>query len=107
MRAAQMAATIGAGFSSARLKRDITPLDPDEYSRALDRVRGTPIVRYRYLWEAGRPTPHIGPIAELSPDEIRDGPLRINMLDYAGLLHASVKALDRRVNRLALHAGLV
>jgi hypothetical protein len=94
------AAMMGGGGSSAKLKKDILPLDPDEYDRALMRLLDTPVVRYRYKWEPSDRTPHIGPIAELSPDEIRDGPLMIRLLDYSGLEHAAIKALNRKVDRL-------
>lgn len=101
-------ATLGGGLgsalilaSSATLKRDILPLDRDEYDRALAKVRETPVTRWRYRWERNDDrAPHIGPIAELSPEEIREDRLRVNVLDYAGLLHAALKAVDRKVERL-------
>lgn len=86
--------------SSARYKRDILPLDFDEYDAALGRVRETPITRYRYKWEKDRGPKHIGPILELAPEEITDDGHTVNLLDYTGLLHASVKAVDRDVRRL-------
>lgn len=96
------AATLGAALitSSARYKRNIRPLDKDEYSKALARVRATPITRYRYKWEEDRGEPHIGPILELAPPEITDDGKTVNLLDYSGLLHASLKAVDRRVSEL-------
>lgn len=92
---------IVAGFSTARVKKAITPLDPDEYDAALDRVKATPIVRYRYTWEAEQGPPHIGPILELAPAEISDDGIRVNALDYLGLQHAALKAVDRKVEALA------
>lgn len=88
------------GFSSAKFKRDILPLDRDEYDRALARVRETPITRYRYKWEANRGPKHIGPILELAPPEITDDGETVNLLDYAGLQHAALKAVDRKVEAL-------
>jgi len=89
---------VGGGFSSARYKRNIQPLDLDEYAKALKRVRETPITRYRYRWEEDRGPEHIGPILELAPPEITDDGKTVNILDYAGLLHAGLKAVDRRVD---------
>jgi hypothetical protein len=86
-------------MSSARLKKHITPLDPDEYSRALERVRDTPVTRWRYQWEPDDREPHIGPILELSPKEIKLDDTRLSLLDYSGLLHAGLKGLDRKVDR--------
>lgn len=84
-------------MSSARLKKDIQPLDQDEYEAALLKVRETPVTRWRYTWEPEDREPHIGPILELSPKEIRQDALHVNLLDYAGLLHAGLKAVDRKV----------
>lgn len=93
-------AAMGGGFSSAKLKKGIQPLDPDEYERARLKVKDLPIARWRYKWEDDDRVPHIGPIAELSPPEIRDGPLKLSFLDTAGLTLAAVKGVDRRVDRL-------
>ena len=87
-------------WSSARFKRAIHPMDPDEYEQALERVRATPITRYRYRWEPDQGPPHIGPILELAPPEISDDGVRVNLLDFSGLLAAGLKAVDRRVIRL-------
>lgn len=88
-------------FSSATLKRDIDPLDVDEYERARRTVRELPIVRYRYKHEDdSRPAPHIGPLAETLPDEVREGKLRVNLLDLTGLTLAAVKGVDRRMDRI-------
>ena len=86
-----------AGGSSASLKTDIVPLDRDEYAVALRRLRDTPITRWRYHWDAPDRPKRIGPILELSPDEIKEDRLRLNVLSYAGLLHAGLKDVDRRV----------
>ena len=106
MSAAQPLASLGAAalpilLSSARYKRNITALDKDEYDAALKRVRETPITRYRYKWEGEQGPPHIGPILELAPPEITDDGHRVNLLDYAGLQHAALKAVDRKVENLS------
>ncbi len=100
IRAAASVAGAAAGWSSARLKKHILPLDLDEYEKARRTVAALPLARYRYKWEDDARTPHIGVIAELSPDEIRDGPFKINLMDLSGLTLAAVKGIDRRVDRM-------
>ncbi len=107
-------------YSTARVKKDIEPLDREEFARAdsrsglpitaerdgydvaLDKLNATPIVRYRYKWEGDdtKRAPHFGPILELSPEEIRETPLTVNLLDYIGMNHAALKAIDRKVEAL-------
>ena len=102
------AGLIGAGgfFSSRKYKRAIAPLNVDEHERALRRITETPIYRYRYKWEPDQGPPHIGPILETAPAEISDDGETVNLLDYAGLQHAAMKGLHKRVRReeAALHA---
>jgi hypothetical protein len=50
----------------------------------------------------------MGPILERSPKEIHHGDgVHVNLLDYLGMQHAAVKALDREVMTLrkALRRG--
>jgi hypothetical protein len=89
-----------AALSSAKLKKDITPLDRDESRAALKKLRETPLFRYRYRWEGRRREPHIGPVLEMSPGEIREDGLHVNLLDYTGLVHAGLKGLDKDVKTL-------
>lgn len=89
----------GSRGSSITLKKAILPYDPDEYDRALEKIRGTPIARWKYKWEPDSTRSHTGPILEMAPEDIREDDLHINLLSYSGLLHASVKALDRKVDR--------
>lgn len=90
----------GAAMSTAKVKKDIVPLDQDEYRKALKKLRDTPVTRWRYEWEPDDREPHIGPILELSPKEIRASDTHISLLDYLGLTHAAVKGLDREVRSL-------
>ena len=92
----------GGGYygSSATLKKDILPLDVDEYEKARRTVATLPVARWRYKHEPPTRLPHIGVIAELSPPEIREGPLHISAMDLAGLTLAAVKGVDRRVDRM-------
>lgn len=86
--------------SSARFKRDIEPLDVDEYERALRKVRETPVVRFRYKDESPRSPKRLGIVIETSPPEVtRDG-LTLDMPSYTGLVLAGLKGLDRRVDRV-------
>ena len=86
--------------SSARFKRDIAPLDVDEYERARLRVQETPVVRFAYKWEGPEERPHLGVVIETSPEEVsRDG-LTLDMPGYVGLTLAALKGVDRRVDRL-------
>ena len=89
-----------AAMSTARVKKDIEPLDRGEYGRALKKVRDMPITRWRYLWEDDTREPHVGPILELAPKEIRANETEISLLDYLGLTTAAVKGLDREVQTL-------
>jgi hypothetical protein len=96
----------GNALSSAKFKKGITPLDPDEYRGALKRLVDTPVTRWRYHWESDDREPHIGPILELSPREIQAGDgNHVSLLDYLGLVHASVKGLDREVKTLRKAMG--
>ena len=90
----------GAAASSARYKKAIRPYDQDEYDRALAKVNATPITRWKYKHEPDSQRPHTGPIVELSPDDIKFGETHIDLLSYSGLLHAALKAVDRKVGRL-------
>lgn len=99
------AALIGGGifasrFSSARFKRDIEPLDKDEYERARRSVAKTPVVRFKYRWEGRDEPTHLGIVIETSPPDVsRDG-LTLDVPGYLGLTLAAVKGVDRRVDRL-------
>ena len=86
-----------AAMSTARVKKDIEPLDRDEYRRALRKVRNMPITRWRYAWEADDREPHVGPILELAPREIRLDDTHLSLSDWLGLTTAAVKGVDREV----------
>jgi hypothetical protein len=92
-------------LSTARVKKHITPLDEDEYREALKKIRDTPVTRWRYNWEPADKQKHIGPILELSPDEIKADETHVSLSDYLGLTHAAVKGLDREVQTLRRALG--
>jgi hypothetical protein len=88
------------GASSATLKKNILPFDRDEYDQALDKLKATPITTWRYKWDADDRQKRTGVLLELAPDEIKEDRLRLDMVSYAGMLHAGLKAVDRRVPRM-------
>jgi hypothetical protein len=88
-------------FSTARVKKDIVPYDRDEYDVALQKLKDTPVTRWKYTWEGDDVPVHTGPILELSPDDIKRDSWHLDLLSYTGLTHAGLKALDRKVERLA------
>ena len=89
----------GAAMSTARAKKDIAPVDR-EGATALQKLRDTPIFRYRYKWEPPEREPHVGPLLELSPKEIHASDTHISLLDYIGLTHQGLKEIDRDVTTL-------
>lgn len=89
-----------AAMSTIKAKKDVAPVGHDGYSDALQKLRDTPVARWRYKGESDTRTPHIGPILETSPKEIRQDDMHINLGDYLGLTHAAVKGLDREVQGL-------
>ena len=93
------AASIVGAVSSARLKTAILPYDRDEYDLALEKLNSTPITRWKYKWEDESKRPHTGPILEMAPEDIRADDLHIDLLSYTGLLHAGLKAVDKKVTR--------
>ena len=97
--AASIAGAVAGAVSSARLKTAIVPYDPDEYDRALAKLRETPIATWKYRWDSAERHARTGPLLELAPPEIREDALRIDLLSYAGLLHAGLKSVDRKVER--------
>jgi len=74
----------GAAMSTVRVKKDIEPVDK-QGATALQKLRDTPIFRYRYTWESPERERHVGPLLELSPKEIRASDTHISLLDYIGL----------------------
>lgn len=94
------AAAPAAGASTAKVKKDIEPLDVDEYERARLKVKDTPVVRFRYKWDGPEDRKHLGILIETSPEEVsRDG-TTLDFPGYMGLTLAAVKGVDRRIDRL-------
>jgi len=96
-----VASAVPAMTSSARFKKDIAPFDVGEYGSAMKKLRDTPITRWRYKWEGDDHPLHTGPILELAPKEIGVGDgTHVDLLNYAGMLHAGLKSVDRDVRTL-------
>ena len=87
-------------FSSETLKKDILPLDQDEYDRALAKLKDVPVTRWRYKWDRDDRPLRTGPLLEMLPVELREDALRVDMVSYAGTLHAGLKAVTRRLERV-------
>ena len=78
--------------SSRTLKKDITPLNSQDYASVLNKIGKLQMVRYLYKTEDNRP-PHLGVIAEDSPQDILDpSGKRLSVADYAGFVLAGLKA---------------
>jgi hypothetical protein len=88
-----------AFLSTATVKKDIEPTDRLGES-ALQKLRDTPVFKWRYQWESGDRPKHIGPILELSPRELLADETHLSVSDYLGLTHAAVKELDQDVRTL-------
>lgn len=87
-------------LSSEDSKKDIKPVNDKGDARALSSLRSTKMHTFSYKDEGDTPSHH-GPIAERSPKEIitPDG-RHVDVMNYIGLLHSSVRALDKEVTRL-------
>ncbi len=103
--------------SSETVKKDIRDLSEAEYGWALEQLRRTRTVFFRYKSELDSPTaearegqevfrttPHIGVIAETLPPHLTEWNGQFsggyNLADMDGLLVAAVKSLDREVQDL-------
>ena len=87
--------------SSRDLKKDITPVSPDENRAILQRIRELQLVRYRYREEDAARKPHLGLIAEDSPaDVLSENGRAISLYDYVGYLTAGMQALARDNDRV-------
>jgi hypothetical protein len=95
--AAMMAMMAASIWSSAKVKRDIKFLDTPSY---LQKLRDIPLAEWNYLWDPEDHPKRVGPIRELSPEQIRGPGLSMNPLGYAGMLHAGMKELDAKVSHL-------
>jgi hypothetical protein len=83
--------------SSRTLKKDIVPLQPQDYQEIMHQINGIQMVRYLYKTESDR-QPHLGVIAEDSPAEILDPAGKaVSLSDYAGYILAGLKAQAEQI----------
>jgi hypothetical protein len=96
-------AGLSAMASSVDFKKDINRLTAKDEKKILDMVKDTATHTYRYKGEASKGKKRLGLLAEEAPVQIRteDGK-HLDVGNYLGLLFASIKALDRKIDRKLL-----
>lgn len=86
--------------SSRELKKDIIPLSHRDYEDILTKINDIQMVQYLYKHEDDR-RPHLGVIAEESPEEILDPSGKaVSLSDYTGFLLAGIKAMQSEIEEL-------
>jgi hypothetical protein len=87
-------------LSSRDYKEDISPFEPADYQKMLEKLSDTEVVRYRFSRDENR-IEHIGVIAEDAPGEIlsADG-TGISLGDYSAFLLAAIKAQQEQIGAL-------
>lgn len=92
--------------SSRALKRDIAPFAP---AAALQAIRDTEIVRYRYKPmgedDANAERWHVGYIAEDAPDALSPDHVSVTPQTTASIGLAAIQEIARRLDRLEAHAA--
>jgi hypothetical protein len=86
--------------SSREVKKQITPLDQRDYQDILQQINELQMVRFLYKDDGDR-HPHLGVIAEESPQQILDQTGKaISLSDYASFLLAGLKAQSEQIKAL-------
>jgi len=87
-------------LSSRKYKSNVTPLDEEEYSKILEQLIETDVVRYHFYKDENE-AQHLGIIAEDAPRDIvtRDGEA-LSLSDYCAFLLAATKAQQERIEML-------
>ena len=86
--------------SSREAKKQIEPLAQEDYRDILEQINGLQMVRFLYKDEENR-QPHLGVIAEESPEEILDPTGKaVSLADYASFLLAGLKAQSEQIETL-------
>jgi hypothetical protein len=87
-------------LSSRDYKEDISPFEPADYKKMLEKLSDTEVVRYRFSRDENR-IEHIGVIAEDAPGEIlsADG-TGVSLGDYSAFLLAAIKAQQEQIGVL-------
>jgi len=88
------------GKSSERFKKDIYLLDEIDESKIFEEMAEVPIFRYKYKSDPEEKE-RIGLISERAPKEITFlEDTFVGLYEYIGMLHAAVKELSRKVQKL-------
>lgn len=93
---------LGAGVakSSEKFKKDIHLLDENDESRIFEQMADVPIFKYKYRADP-EGKERIGLISEKAPKEITFlEDTFVGLYEYIGMLHATLKTLSRKVQRL-------
>ena len=86
--------------SSAASKQDIERLDEDALAGLHEDALRTPVARFGYRGARDPQRRRLGVILEDCPTYLGDG-IGINPVEYAAMLHAAIKVLSGRLDRLA------
>lgn len=104
MRADSMGSMIGLGLgmlSDETKKKDVEPVDDEQ---ALEAVRMTPVKEWTYKDGEGDGGRHVGAMAQDVNATMGDGAAPggkvIDPISYMGAMHASIRALDKKVAKL-------
>ena len=92
----------GSLFPSSReIKQDIRAFDEVDYSYSLEKMKATPVFRYRFKRTGIDSKQRIGVIAEDCPPDILDETGKaVSMLDFMGFLLAALKAQQTQIEAL-------
>ncbi|MFN9403919.1 MAG: hypothetical protein ACK579_03155, partial [Dolichospermum sp.] len=87
--------------SSQEHKQDITKLSNEDLNSILERLKQTPVFRYRFKTPGIDGKIRLGVIAEQSPEDILDESGKaVSFLDYNGFLLAALKAQQSLIENL-------
>jgi hypothetical protein len=87
--------------SSQEHKKDITKLSREDFNSIIDKLKQTPVFRYRFKAPGIDGKMRLGVIAEQSPEEILDESGKaVSFLDYNGFLLAALKAQQSIIEQL-------
>ncbi|MFN9399900.1 MAG: tail fiber domain-containing protein, partial [Dolichospermum sp.] len=82
-------------------KQDITKLSNEDLNSILERLKQTPVFRYRFKTPGIDGKIRLGVIAEQSPEDILDESGKaVSFLDYNGFLLAALKAQQSLIENL-------
>src|SRR3990167_6958284 len=97
---------IAALASSKTFKKDILEMEPEEEDKSLSLVSKGKVYKWNYKGEKDGARRHMSLMAEEAPDGVRtpDGK-HLDVGNYLGMLHSSIKALDRKVMSLSSKAA--